>query len=672
MAQADTHRGTNSFQSILRELGRSTPYPPIQPGLVPNPVEVSFPQEQLWFLSQFGPASVAYNVLLAWRLRGLLDLDALQRSLTEIVRRHEALRTCFPLVDGKPMQRVHPADGLRLEVIDLRGLTDSARQGERDRLMAEEARRPFNLNTGPVFRALLLRCAEQEQILVINVHHIVVDGSSVETLISELERSYAALAQGETPEFPPLPVQYRDYSAWERGCLRSDLLEKYLNNWSQHLHGAAPLDLPTDRKRPSIQSFQGRTQYYRLDQNLTANLVALSRREGATLFMLLCAAFQTLLYRYTGQEDVVVGFPIANRNRVELQQLIGFFINTVPLRVDFSGDPTFRELLKRVRESMLWAYANRDLPFQKVVEKLDPERSTGRNPLFHVMIDQAQSAWLKLDLAGLSAEWLPIDNGTAKFDLSLHCVLGEEEISGWLEYSTDLYDTATIERMLAHFQLLLTGIATDAEMRVSTLPILTEQERRQLLVEWNQTNASYPSDSCIPQMFEAQAERTPDGIAVEAEGYALTYREVNCRANQLARYLTKLGVGRETLVGVCRRHDWQTAVTLLGILKAGGAYVPLDPAYPRERLAFMAKDTGIRILLTDEQWAGVLPNYEGQVVCLERDWNEIAKENLTNPQVEIMPENLAYVLYTSGSTGRPKGVMGLHRGAVNRFAWMWS
>ncbi len=670
MTLADTHRSADSFKGVLRELGRSI-YPPIIPGQAPNPVEVSYPQEQLWFLSQFAPANVAYNVPVAWRLRGSLDIEALERSLKEILRRHEALRTSFPLVGGKPMQHINPAEPFRLEIVDLRTLPEGSRQGECDRLIAEEARRPFNLSLGPVFRAALLLCGDREQILLLNVHHIVADGSSVEALLSELEMAYAALTKGRAAELPSLLVQYRDYSAWERQCLKPEMLEKYLNNWSRHLEGAAPLDLYSDRSRPGVQTFQGRTQHYRLDKILTRNLVALSRREGATVFMLLCAAFQTLLHRYTGQDDVVVGFPIANRNRVELHNLIGFFINTVPLRVDFSGDPTFRELLKRVRESMLWAYANRDLPFQKVVEKLDPERNTGRNPLFQVMIDQAQAAWLKLDLTGLSAEWLPIDNGTAKFDLSLHCVLGEEEISGWLEYSTDLYDAGTIERMLAHFQLLLTGIAGDPDSPLSALCILKEQERARVVVEWNRTNAEYPANACIPQLFESQAERTPDAIAVETDSKRLTYRELNRRANQLAWYLTKLGVGRETLVGVCRQHDWQTAACLLGILKAGGAYVPLDPAYPQDRLAFMAKDTGIRTILTEERWAEVLPKYEGKVVCLERDWDAIAKESESNPRVEVTAESLAYVLYTSGSTGRPKGVMGQHRGALNRFTWMW-
>ena len=569
------------------------------------------------------------------------------------------------------MQYVNPAGAFRLQMVDLRGMPEERLQIECDRLIAEESRRPFNLSSGPVFRAMLLRCADEEQVLLLNVHHIVADGSSVEALLSELETGYAAAVRGENADLPELAVQYRDYSVWERQCLRADVAEKYLENWSRHLESVAPLDLPSDRKRPAVQTFQGRTQYYRLEDDLSKDLVALSRREGSTLFMLLCAAFQILLHRYTGQDDVVVGFPIANRNRVEIQKLIGFFINTVPLRVDFSGEPSFRELLKRVRESMLWAYANRDLPFQKVVEKLDPERNTGRNPLFQVMIDQAQSAWLKLILAGLKAEWLPIDNGTAKFDLSLHCVLGEKEISGWIEYSTDLYDAPTVERMLTHFQVLLAGIASSPDLPVSALPILTENERQQLMVEWNDTGAEYPSDASIHELFEAQVELTPEAVAVETDAMRLSYRELNRRANQLSRYLIKLGVGRESLVGVCRQHDWQTALCLLGILKAGGAYVPLDPSYPQERLAFMAKDTGIPILLTEERWAGVLPKFEGKVICVEREWDEIAKEDQSNLEIKTAPDGLAYVLYTSGSTGRPKGVMGLHGAAVNRFAWMW-
>jgi amino acid adenylation domain-containing protein len=671
MAKPDIHHSLGSLAGVLRQLGRSAAYPVINPGQAPNPVDVSYPQEQLWFLSQFGPANIAYNVPLAWKLAGSLDPGALEKCLKEIVRRHEALRTSFPLIGGKPMQYVNPADEFRLQIIDLRPLPELRRQVECDRLLVEEARKPFNLNSGPVFRALVLRLTEHDHVLVLNVHHIVADGSSVEALLSELEISYSAQLAGKAPELPSLPVQYRDFSLWQRQCLGPEVAERYLKNWSHHLEGAARLDLYGDHPRPGVPTFQGRTQHYRLDKELTAGLIALSRLGGTTLFMLMCAAFQTLLHRYTVQDDIVVGFPIANRNRAETYKLIGFFINTVPLRVGFAGDPTFRDVLKRVRESMLWAYANRDLPFQKVVEKLDPDRNTGRNPLFQVMIDQAQSAWMKLHLAGLAAAWLPIDNGTAKFDLSLHCVLGEEQLSGWLEYSSDLYDSTTIGRMLAHFELLLTGIVSDPNTRVSALPMLSEEERHELVVEWNRTDTQYTSHNCIPHMFEVQAGRSPKIIAVESENRSLTYSELNGRANQLAWYLKKLGVQHETLVGVCRKHDWQTAVTLLGILKAGGAYVPLDPAYPQERLAYMARDTGIQFLLTEERWAGVLPQYQGTVVCLERDWGTIAKESGSNPPPEANPNSLAYVLYTSGSTGRPKGVMGLHRGAMNRFSWMW-
>jgi amino acid adenylation domain-containing protein len=670
-AAPDTHHDPGSFEGVLKQLGRSAVHPPINPCQAPNPAEVSYPQEQLWFLSQFEPANIAYNVPLAWKLEGALDPDALEKCLKEIVRRHEALRTVFPLVGGKPMQYVNPADGFRLQIIDLRPLPEVRRQEECDRLIAEEARKPFNLNCGPVFRALLLRLAEEDQVLVLNVHHIVADGSSVEALLSELEIGYSAQLAGRDPELPSLPVQYRDFSLWERQCLTPEVAERYLHNWNLHLAGAAPLGLYTDHPRPDVPTFRGRTQHYRLDKELTAQLIALSRLGGTTLFMLMCAAFQTLLHRYAGQDDIVVGFPIANRNRAETYKLVGFFINTVPLRVDFSGDPTFRDVLKRVRECMLWAYANRDLPFQKVVEKLDPERNTGRNPLFQVMIDQAQSSWMKLHLPGLAAAWLPIDNGTAKFDLSLHCVLGDEELSGWLEYSSDLYESTTIGRMLAHFQVLLRGIVSDPNMRVSALPMISEPERHELVVEWNRTDAQYTSNDCIPHLFEVQAGRSPETIAVEADNKSLTYSELNGRANQLAGYLKKLGVRQETLVGVCRKHDWQTAIALLGILKAGGAYVPLDPAYPQQRLAFMAEDTGIQFLLTEEHWAGVLPQYKGTKVCLERDWETIAKESESNLPGQRTPDSLAYVLYTSGSTGRPKGVMGLQRGAMNRFAWMW-
>jgi amino acid adenylation domain-containing protein len=671
MAKPDTHDNSGSLTGVLRQLGRSAAYPKIHPGEAPNPADVSYPQEQLWFLSQYGPANIAYNVPLAWKLTGSLDTDALEKCLKEIVRRHEALRTSFPLIDGKPMQCVNPADEFRPQIIDLRALPELRRQAECDRLIVEEAQKPFNLNCGPVFRALVLRLTEDAHILVLNVHHIVADGSSVEALLSELEIGYSAQLAGEVPELPSLPVQYRDFSVWQRQCLTPEVTERYLNNWSHHLDGAARLGLYGDHPRPGVPTFQGRTQHYCLDKELTAGLIALSRLAGTTLFMLMCAAFQTLLHRYTGQDDIVVGFPIANRNRAETYKLIGFFINTVPLRVDFTGDPMFRDVLKRVRESMLWAYANRDLPFQKVVEKLDPDRNTGRNPLFQVMIDQAQSDWMKLHLAGLSAAWLPIDNGTAKFDLSLHCVLGEEELSGWLEYCSDLYDSNTIGRMLAHFQLLLGGIVSDPNTRVSALPMLSEEEQHELKVEWNRTDTQSISHDCIPQMFEVQAEQSPETIAVESDNRSLTYSELNGRANQLAWYLKKLGVGHETLVGVCRKHDWQTAVALLGILKAGGAYVPLDPAYPQERLAFMARDTGIQFLLTEERWVGVLPQYRGTVVCLERDWATIANESEGNPPAQATPDSLAYVLYTSGSTGRPKGVMGLHRGAMNRFSWMW-
>jgi amino acid adenylation domain-containing protein len=672
MLAASGQRNGHSFHDALRELGRLPTYPAIIPGQAGNPVELSYLHEPLWFLSRLESASVAYNVPVAWKLSGPLQVAALERSLEQIVRRHECLRTNFPLIDGKPAQCVSPTSPFALEVVDLTGAPESRREQEARRLIGEEIRRPFDLDSGPLFRAFLVRQTAEQHILLLHLHHIITDGVSVGTLVSELGALYRSFSIGMPHTLAPLPITYRDFTVWERQWLHGEMLERHLAYWQRQLEGVSVLELPADRARPPVQSFQGGTHYYKLRRPLTDALVALSRREGVTLFMTISAAFQALLHRYTEQDDIVVGFPIANRNRAELYPLLGHFVNTLPLRTDFSADPSFRELLKRVREATLWAYIHRDLPFGKLVEKLAPERNPGSNPFFQVMIDQAQSSWLKLELAGLNSEYLAVENGTSKFDLSLHCLTDAEQLSGWFEYSTDLFDRVTIERMAAHFELLLEGIVANPDQRVSTFPLLASAERRTLALDWQSTDADYPRKACIHHLFERQVERTPDAVAVETTDQQLTYSELNRKANQLAHYLAKLGVRRETLVGVCVSRSCEMVVSLLGILKAGAAYVPLDPAYPRERLAFMLKDAGIQVLLTQEPLAGTLPQHSATVVCLDRQQELIDKESEHNPAAEITPENLAYVIYTSGSTGQPKGVQALHRGAVNRFAWMWS
>jgi amino acid adenylation domain-containing protein len=660
------------FKDALQKVGHSLPYPPITSTCATGPVELSYMQEQLWFLSQLGAANVAYNVPMAWRIRGALDVAALDRSLTDIVCRHESLRTSFHFVDGRPMQHVTEELSVHLTVLQLSEVSDAAREARAQQAIAQEIRRPFDLSAAPLFRALLLRKSTDEHILLLNVHHIVMDGTSAGLLIFELAASYDARRRGILPSLPPLPVRYRDFAAWEREWLRSEVLEKLIEFWDHELRGAAPQELCLDRARPSVQSFQGATLYYTLDESLTRQLEAISRREGVTLFTLMSAAFQTLIHRYSGQDDIVVGIPISNRNRVELSGLAGFFVNTVPLRADLSGDPTFQELLKRVRNALLRAYTNRDLPFQKLVERLDPERQSAQNPFFHVLIDQAQATWLRLNLSDLRTEFLPENNATAKFDLSLHCVFGDPKLHGWLEYSSDIYDGVTMAAMLEHFATLLQGAAARTDERISALPLITETQRSQLIERGRGAEAGYPK-ACIHELFELQTARTPDTLAIRDGQIELSYREVNRRANRLAHCLVKLGVKPEILIGVCLPHGWETLVVLLAILKAGGAYVPLDPAYPQDRLDFMLKDSDVRLVISGEQWANALPPHRAKVISLDtyRESTTDGGEEETNLLVPIGPENLAYVIYTSGSTGQPKGVLGLHRGAVNRFAWMW-
>jgi amino acid adenylation domain-containing protein len=670
MSAAGNHLNEHRFGEAIRELTRARPFPPITTGQVGEHAELSYLQEPLWVLSQLQAASIAYNVPVAWKLSGSLDVYALEQSLDHLVRRHESLRTHFPQVDGKFAQRVSSAAPFSLSVIDLTHVPADQMGAETERVIAEELRRPFDLGSGPLFQAFLLCQSGERHILLLKLHHIIADGVSVGTLVSELGALYESFSTRTPATLKPLTIGYRDFAAWERNCLPDESLEKHLAYWQGQLDGVKVLELPGDRRRPPVQSFRGGVHYYKLQRSLTESLVALSRREGVTTFMVVTAAFQSLLHRYTEEDDIVVGFPIANRSRVELYGVVGHFVNTLPLRISFSENPTFRELLKLVREAMLWAYVHRDLPFAKLVEKLAPERNLGSNPFFQVMIDQAQSSWLKLSLKGLEADYLPLDNGTSKFDLSLHCLTDTLELSGWFEYSADLFDPASIQRMVDHFQRFLTAVVNNPDQPVSKIPLLTSAERRTLLVDWQQTRADCPG-LCIHQLFEQQAQRKPDSVAVETGNRRLTYRQLDESSNQLAHYLAKLGVGRETLVGVCLNRSPEMITALLGILKAGGAYVPLDPSYPQERLAFLLKDAGIQVLITMEQLAKALPENSATLVCLDQHSGWIEGEDKKNPVVKLEPENLAYVIYTSGSTGQPKGVQATHRGAVNRMAWMW-
>ncbi len=631
-----------------------------------GPCPLSFAQQRLWFLQQLEPDSCAYNTPKALRMSGVLDVDALQRTLDAIVDRHEALRTNFIAPDGTPLQVVTEARSVELPVIDLGTLPEPERETEMRRRIEAESRRPFDLSRDLKLRAALLRLGAMDHVLLLTIHHVASDGWSIRVLVRELAAFYEAFAVGRPPSLLPLPIQYADYAVWQREWLQGPVLEIQLAYWRRRLDGPpSRRDLPTDRPRPVIQTFEGAHQTMLLPARLAERLMALSRAEGVTPFMTLLAAFQTLLSRYTGQDDIVVGSPIAGRTRVETEGLIGFFVNTLTLRADLSGDPTFLELLRRTRDVALGAYAHQDVPFERLVEELQPERDTSRSPIFQVMFAFQNTPPSALRLSGLSVTSLEVETGTAKFDLTLYVDGDAEGLRATLEYNSDLFETGTISRMLGHLRTLLEGIVADPGRRLSALPLLTEGERRRLLVDWNDTAAEYPRDACIHHLFEAQAQRTPNAVAVVFNESSLTYEELNQRANRIAHHLRALGIGPEGLVGICVQRSLDMLTGLLGILKAGAAYVPLDPAYPRERLGFIMEDARPAVLLTQRPLLGSFPQHAARVACLDSDWGPIAAESEENPASGVGPEDLAYVIYTSGSTGRPKGVQIPHRAVVN-------
>ncbi|MEH2337088.1 amino acid adenylation domain-containing protein [Nostoc sp.] len=645
--------------------------PPILPRAKNTDIPLSYAQQRLWFLDQFEPNSPSYNIPLALRLVGTLNQTALEQTLQEIIYRHEALRTNFITVDGKPTQVIREQEiGNReqtiISVVDLKHLSTSEQKRALQQLAQQEGIQTFDLDSVALVRAKLLVLNETEYALLMCMHHIVSDGWSMGVFLQELATLYNAHSEGKSPSLTPLPIQYADFAIWQREWLQGDVLQTQLSYWQEQLKDApALLSLPTDRPRPAVQTFVGSHQEFTLSVELTDKLVKLSQEQGCTLFMTLLAAYDTLLYRYTGQEDILVGSPIANRDRLEVEGLIGFFVNTLVMRSDLAGNPSFSELLLRVREVALSAYAHQDLPFEMLVEALQPERDLGHTPLFQVMFALQNAPMSQLELNGLSISSFLIESKTAKFNLNLLMQNTADGLVGVWEYNTDLFDASTIERMTGHFVTLLEGIVTNPQQQISQLPLLTAVEERQLLVEWNNTQVNYPIDKCIHQLFEEQVQRTPDAVAVVFEDQQLTYHQLNCRANQLAHYLKSLGVAADVLVGLCVERSLEMIVGLLGILKAGGAYLPLDPEYPQERLSFMLQDAQVGVLLTQQQLLEKLPGHQAQVVCLDTDWQLISHSSQDNAIPDVQATNLAYVIYTSGSTGRPKGVMIAHGAIAN-------
>ncbi len=649
---------------------------PAEPRIPPrgddNPAPLSFAQQRLWVLDRLEPGKAFYNVPQVFRIRGALDVSALERALNTIRERHAVLSSTFQEIDGTPVQVAAQSGASGLSVVDLGALEAQTREKEALRIAEEEARAPFDLARGPLLRATVIRLGPDEHILLITVHHIVFDGWSGDIFDSELATLYEAYSKGRASPLSPPPIQYADFAVWQREWLRGGVLEEQLTYWKRQLQGAPEvLELFAGRSRPLVQTFRGATEISTISKPLTAAIRKVGQREGATFFMTLLAAFQVLLLRHSAGEDIVVGSPVAGRNRSDIEGLIGFFVNTLVLRTNLSGDPTFRGLLGRVREVAISAYAHQDLPFERLVEELNPERTLSHSPLFQVMVTLQNTSASEFQLPGLSVTPLRLTGETAKFDLSAVFLERGEELSVAFQYSSDLFEASTIQRMLARLQVLLEGIAEDPDRRLSELPYLTAAERHQMLVEWNDTAAEYPAASCLHELFEAEVERAPEAIAVRDGLEELSYRELNRRANGLALFLRNHGVGPEVVVGVCMPRSVRTVVALLGTLKAGGAYVPLDPSYPAQRLTFMFRDSGARLLLTEQRYASGLFDPRTEIVSLDSPGAHFSGESDANPAPIARAENLAYVIYTSGTTGTPKGVETSHRACVNRLSWTW-
>ncbi|WP_298917494.1 non-ribosomal peptide synthetase [uncultured Nostoc sp.] len=630
---------------------------------------LSFAQQRLWFIHQLAPDTPAYSIPLIIRFQGRVNIAVLEQSLNEIIKRHEILRTNFLLIEGQPVQVIQPELNIKLPVENLQIFPENRRDQEAQRFNKELATQSFDLSSQALLRAKLLRLEETEYHLVLILDHIIVDGWSIGILIGELAEIYEAFVNDKLSPLAKLPIQYLDFTYWQRQCLQGKRLNTLITYWKRQLGGNLPvLDLPTDIPRKAFPSFNGAQAKFVISPSLSAELKNLCQQEGVTLFMVLLAAFKTLLYRYTGQTDILVGSPIASRNRAEIESLIGFFVNVLVLRTSLDGIPNFRELLQRVKATALEAYTHQDLPFEKLVEALQPERHLSYNPLFQVMFVLQNVPLPKPNLLDMDITIIEGFNDTAKFDLTLFIEDREQGLIATLEYNTALFNADTMNRMLGHLQTLLEGIVANPDQSIAEFPLLTAFERKQILVDWNQTQIDYPQHLCIHQLFEQQVELTPNVVALVFENQRLTYRELNNQANQLAHYLQKLGVKPEAFVGICMERSPEMVIGLLAILKAGGAYIPLDPKYPQERLAFMLEDSQAHILLTQTH---LTQCFTGNInsICLDRDWQLIEQQNTENLLIEVTSKNLAYIIYTSGSTGKPKGVTIEHCSCIALLNW---
>jgi amino acid adenylation domain-containing protein len=637
----------------------------------------SFAQDRLWFLDQLEPGTAAYNLVRAFRITGPLNVNALTSAIGAVIERHESLRTIFESVDGEARQVVLSGVDVQVPILNLADLPESEREREALRIASEEGKRPFDLTRGPLLRTVLLQVSRDQYILVLAMHHIITDGWSISILFRELAHCYEAYASGREPELPELPIQYVEYAQWQREYITGEVLAKQVQYWKNKLAGAQTiLDLPTDLPRPTTHSWHGATEELIFESQVRASLKEFAQSEGATLFMVSMAAFQALLWRYTSQDSILVGTPTAARSQIEIENLVGFFVNTLVFRADFTPDVTFRDLVRQVRACALEAYAHQDVPFEKLVEELVPQRSMNTSPLFQVMFTFQNIPKQVFEISGLKMKELEFETGIAKFDLAVEAFEDDEddEFHCRFEYNTDLFEKQTILRELGHFRNLVNAVLKNPDEPLARIALMDEREREQTVVQWNNTATDYPRDLHIQSAFERQAARTPDRTALVFQGEKIPYWRINEDANRLAHYLIKKGVGPGNLVGVSIERSPELTVALLGVLKTGAAYVPLDPSYPLQRLASTLEDTRAECVLSNNGIGKKLPDTVRNLIMLDSEAEPIRNESPLNPVMNIMGLSRverAYVLYTSGSSGRPKGVEGTHRGAMNRMRWMW-
>ncbi len=632
---------------------------------------LSFSQEGLWFLQQLDPENNAYNLNYLVNLSGGIDRSTLERVLNELIRRHEPLRTIYPSQGGKPVQVIQPFEQFSLPFVDYSGLPEDELQQAIHNYVSEHGDQPFNLQEGPLVRFALLHTAREQNYLFFSTHHIGFDAWSEQVFFNEIMQFYNAFRSGKEPVLSELPIQYADYALWEREWLSGETLEAYIEHWKNIFSGELPiLELPTDRPRPVLQSYRGARYHFQLPPGISSRMKEFCQTEHMTPFQLLLAAYALLLMRHTGQEDIIIGCPFANRFRPELDGLVGMFVNTLPIRVNLQGNPSVREFLDQVRVLMQDAFIWQAAPFGVLVSEISPQRDLSRMPVFQVVINLRNVPKRHTSVNGLKMESIYRDDAPSKFDLDLDFGVNENgDLDASLKYNVDLYDENTIIHMVAHYQNLLGQLLKKTDSSIADLEMLTPSEWQQIVIEWNDTGTDYPREKCIHQLFEEQVEHTPEAIAVVFEDQQLTYQELNTRANQLAHYLHSFGVGPDVLVGICMERSLEMVISLLGILKAGGAYVPLDPSYPSERLNFMVDEIRAPVIITRRSFASRLPVSSTRLVNLDDEWSLIEKQEDRPLQTVVSPDHLAYVIYTSGTTGKPKGVMNTHRGIVNQLVW---